>query len=46
MSCFCVPPMEPAFWSAGARCHLPQVPPLNPVPRGEFQEVVDWIISF
>ena len=45
MSWFFVPPMEPAFWSAVARYHSPQVPPLIPVSRSQLQEVVDWIIS-
>ena len=34
-----MPPMEGAFWSAVARYHSPQVPPLNPDARSEFQEV-------
>ena len=33
MSWFSVPPMEPAFWSAVARYHSPEVPPPNPVSR-------------
>ena len=33
-----MPPMEPAFWSAVSRYHSPQLPPLNPVSRSEFQE--------